>query len=119
MFQGGSGPKNGQSVVILADRSLWTWGNGRNGQLGNGTTRNSPTPTRIALPDGAKPADVSSGGFASYAIDTTGRLWAWGRNDVGQLGTGSVGPDQPTPISVGISLRQVSSTAQNVAGLSR
>ena len=119
VFQGGSGPKNGQTVAMLADDSLWTWGDGSYGQLGNGSARSSPTPARIALPGGAKPASVASGGFASYAIDTTGKLWAWGRNDDGQLGTGSTGPNQLTPIPVGISLTQVSSTAQNVAGLSR
>jgi alpha-tubulin suppressor-like RCC1 family protein len=117
VFQGGSGPKNGQTVAILADGSLWTWGDGSYGQLGNGSAGSSPTPIRIALPGGAKPTTVASGGFASYAIDTTGKLWAWGRNDDGQLGTGSTGPNQLTPVPVGISLRQVSSTAQNVAGL--
>jgi alpha-tubulin suppressor-like RCC1 family protein len=119
VFQGGSGQKNGQTLAILADNSLWAWGNGKYGQLGTRSTHNSTTPVRITLPDGAQAASVTTGGFASYAIDRTGKLWAWGRNDDGQLGTGGSGPKQLTPISVGISLRQVTSTAQNVAGLSR
>jgi alpha-tubulin suppressor-like RCC1 family protein len=119
VFQGGSGQKNGQTLAILADDSLWAWGNGKYGQLGTRSTHNSTTPVRVTLPDGAQAASVATGGFASYAIDTAGKLWAWGRNDDGQLGTGGSGPKQLTPISVGISLRQVTSTAQNVAGLSR
>ena len=117
VFQGGSGPTNGQTIAVLADGSLWTWGNGTHGQLGNGGTRSSATPIRIALPRGAKPVRVASGGYASYAIDQTGRLWAWGRNTDGQLGTGSSGPDQLTPVSTEISLTQISATAQNAAGL--
>jgi alpha-tubulin suppressor-like RCC1 family protein len=119
VFQGGSGAKNGQTVAILADGSLWTWGNGRHGQLGNGGVADSTTPIHIGLPEGARPASVASGGYASYAVDTSGRLWAWGRNDDGQLGTGKSGPDQLTPVATVLSLRQISSTAQNVAGLSR
>lgn len=117
VFQGGSGPTNGQTVAILAGGSLWTWGNGTHGQLGNGSTRNSATPVRITLPRGAQPVKVASGGYASYAIDQTGRLWAWGRNTDGQLGTGSSGPDRLTPVSAGMSLTQISATAQNAAGL--
>jgi alpha-tubulin suppressor-like RCC1 family protein len=119
VFQGGSGAKNGQTIALLSDGSLWTWGNGRHGQLGNGETENSSTPIHISLPGRSRAANVASGGYASYAIDTSGKLWAWGRNDEGQLGIGTSGPDHLTPVSTGLSLRQISSTAQNVAGLSK
>jgi alpha-tubulin suppressor-like RCC1 family protein len=89
------------------------------GQLGNGGTTSSTTPIRITLPRGANPAEVASGGYASYAIDTSGKLWSWGRNDDGQLGTGGRGPDRLTPVATGLSLTQISSTAQNAAGLRR
>lgn len=117
VFQGGSGPTNGQTIAVLADGSLRTWGNGTHGQLGDGSTRSSATPIRIALPRGAKPVRVASGGYASYAIAQTGRLWAWGRNTDGQLGNGSSGPDQLTPVSTGDLPEQISATAQNAAGL--
>lgn len=117
VFQGGSGPTNGQTIAISTDGSLWTWGNGTHGQLGDGSTTSSTTPVRITLSPGVGAVAVASGGFACYAIDRSGKLWSWGRNEVGQLGTGSSGPDQLTPIDTGISLTQISSTAQNVAGL--
>jgi alpha-tubulin suppressor-like RCC1 family protein len=117
VFQGGSGATNGQTIAILANGTLWTWGNGRHGQLGNGGINSSKTPIRITLPGGAKAAKVASGGYASYAIDRSGKLWSWGRNDDGQLGTGHRGPDQLTPAPTGLSLTQISSTAQNAAGL--
>jgi alpha-tubulin suppressor-like RCC1 family protein len=119
VFQGGSGARNGQTVAILANGTLWTWGNGTHGQLGNGGVNSSKTPIRITLPGGAKAAEVASGGYASYAIDLSGNLWSWGRNDDGQLGTGRRGRDQLIPVSTGLSLTQISSTAQNAAGLRR
>ncbi len=117
VFQGGSGPANGQTLAIVAGNSLWAWGNGTHGQLGEDSTRSSPIPVRVTLPDGAKAAKVASGGFACYAIDEAGRLWAWGRDNFGQLGTGRAGPDRLTPVLAGLSLSEISSTAQNVAGL--
>jgi alpha-tubulin suppressor-like RCC1 family protein len=117
VFQGGSGPRNGQTVALLRDGSTWTWGDNDRGQLGTGSRESSPTPVRVHVPGGVTFAKVGSGGYASYAIDTTGRLWAWGDNGDGQLGTGSGSHIETLPVDVGLHLDQVSSTAQNVAGL--
>jgi alpha-tubulin suppressor-like RCC1 family protein len=62
---------------------------------------------------------VNSGGYACYAIDSSGRLWAWGGNQNGQLGTGTGTRFETYPVDVGIRLTQVSSTASNVAGFDR
>jgi alpha-tubulin suppressor-like RCC1 family protein len=117
VFQGGSGAKNGQTVAILANGSVWAWGDNDRGQLGVGTRVSSAVPLHVEVPRGVAFVEVSSGGFASYAIDRSGRLWAWGDNSSGQLGTGSRITMATKPISVGIRLTQVSSTAQNAAGL--
>jgi alpha-tubulin suppressor-like RCC1 family protein len=115
VFQGGSGPKNGQSVAILTNGAVLAWGDNDRGQLGNGTRTSSDVPLHVDVPNGVSFAAVSSGGFASYAIDGSGRLWAWGDNRSGQLGTGRGTAIATTPIKVGIRAAQVSSTAQNVA----
>jgi alpha-tubulin suppressor-like RCC1 family protein len=117
VFQGGSGPKNGQTVAVLADGSVWAWGENDRGQLGNGTRVSSEVPLRVQVPKGVTFVKVSSGGYASYAIDRTGRLWAWGDNKSGQLGTGSSPTIATKPVNVGMRLTQISSTAQNVAAL--
>jgi len=116
VFQGGSGAANGQTIAILADGSVWTWGANESGQLGNGTTTSSDVPVRVHVPAGVTFVTVDSGGYASYAIDSQSRLWAWGSNDYGQLGTGTSAPLETAPVDVGIHLTQVSSTARNVAG---
>ncbi len=117
VFQGGSGANNGQTVAILANGSVWAWGNDDRGQLGNGTRKNSNVPVRVDVPAGVTFSKVNSGGYSSYAIDSSGRLWAWGGNDNGQLGTGSGVRLETKPVDVGIHVRQVSSTASNVAAL--
>lgn len=114
--QGGSLQKNGQTLAILAGGPVWVWGDGQWGQLGNGSTEDSSVPIHLKLPAGVTFARVSSGGYSCYAIDTSGMLWAWGRNEFGQLGNASRALAQLTPVSVGIVLTHVASTATNVAG---
>lgn len=117
VFQGGSGPKNGQTVTVLRDGNTWTWGDNDRGQLGIGTLTSSDVPVRVHVPKGVTFVTVNSGGYASYGIDQAGRLWAWGDNRSGQLGTGSSPTFSTLPVDVRIHLGQVSSTAQNVAGV--
>jgi alpha-tubulin suppressor-like RCC1 family protein len=117
VFQGGSGAKNGQTIAIVRNGAVWTWGNNDRGQLGIGSRTGSDVPVRVHVPDGVTFLKVSSGGYATYGIDQTGRLWAWGDNRSGQLGTGSGREMATLPVKVDIHLTQVSSTAQNVAGL--
>ena len=117
VFQGGSGPKNGQTIAILTNGSVWTWGDNDRGQLGTGSLTSADGPVRVHVPAGVSFVKVASGGFASYAIDKTGRLWAWGDNSNGQLGISTPQSTQTLPVNVGLRLTQVSSTAQDVAGL--
>lgn len=116
VFQGGSGPKNGQTVAILADGATWTWGDNDRGQLGIGTLHSSEVPVKVSVPKGVTFVSVSSGGYASYGIDRSGQLWTWGDNASGQLGIGNSVRSATRPVRVGVRLSQVSSTAQNVAG---
>lgn len=113
---GGSSGANGQTVAILTNRSVWAWGQNRYGEIGNGKLGSSPTPTQVHVPSGVSFDRVISGGSTVYGIDNTGAVWAWGQNNVGQLGFGA-DTFTDNPRKVGISLSCVSSTAANVAGL--
>jgi alpha-tubulin suppressor-like RCC1 family protein len=89
VFQGGSLPRNGQTLALLANDALYAWGDGRQYQLGTGNTRTQPSPVRIKPPPGVTYRLVATGGATSYAISTKGRLYAWGANGVGQVGDGT------------------------------
>src|SRR6185369_4626652 len=76
------------------------WGNNSKGQLGNGTTADQKTPTRITA--SSDWAAISAGDFHTLALKTDGTLWAWGDNTKGQLGDGSTtGRLVPTRIVTG------------------
>ena len=113
---GGSSGDNGQTVAILTNRSVWAWGQNRFGQIGNGKVASSSVPAPVDVPAGVSLVQVISGGSTVYGIDSSGAVWSWGQNNLGQLGFGaSAFSDRPA--KVGISLSCVSSTAANVAGL--
>jgi alpha-tubulin suppressor-like RCC1 family protein len=116
VFQGGSEAGNGQTIAILRDNETWSWGNNDWGQLGVGSLTSSAIPVRVHVPNHVTFVAVSSGGYVNYGIDSTGRLWAWGDNRGGALGTGSSPTYATLPVDVGVRLTQISSTAQNVAG---
>ena len=114
---GGSSAENGQTVAILTDGSLWAWGQGGTGQIGDGKVANSTAPTRVDVPSGVSFDRVISGGSTVYGIDSSDAVWAWGQNNVGQLGFGASSALSDRPSEVGIHLSCVSSTAANVVGL--
>jgi len=78
------------TLAIKTDGSLWGWGRGDNGELGNFSNTNRSTPvTTFAGENNWK--QVSGGQEHTAAIKTDGSLWTWGRNSYGALGTNSSG----------------------------
>ncbi len=113
---GGSSALNGQTVAILADGSIWTWGSDHYGQLGDGHVSLGSGPIKVSVPAGVAFALVDSGGATEYGIDGQGAVWSWGENNVGELGTNHYGPSD-VPTQTGLVLSCVSSTAWNVEGI--
>jgi Regulator of chromosome condensation (RCC1) repeat len=112
---GGSLSDNGQTEAILSNGLVYSWGSDKYGQLGIGTTNNShKVPVKVLVPTGTTFVSVASGGAAQYAVDSTGDVWAWGENNVGQLGIGNT-QNQSLPVSVGVDASQVFSIAFDVA----
>ena len=71
------------TLGIRSDRTLWAWGSGAQGQIGNNTLIGQSYPIQIGLSTwNAVAAGVSS----SFAIRSDGTLWSWGDNPVGLLG---------------------------------
>jgi alpha-tubulin suppressor-like RCC1 family protein len=97
--------------------TLWEWGTGGFGQLGDDRTADVTLPRRLTPPHGVRFVAVNSGGSTDYAIDRRAQLWAWGNNRVDQLGDGSPKRIQPAPVMDRVTVAQVSSTAHNLAAL--
>jgi alpha-tubulin suppressor-like RCC1 family protein len=79
---------NGHTLVIGSDHRLYAWGDNGAGELGDGTTKVRTLPKVITLAKGVSPVQVAAGGSHSLAIGSDHRLYAWGDNGAGALGTG-------------------------------
>ena len=77
------------SLALDENGNIWSWGRNDEGQLGDGTKNNSNMPIKIDMGE-TKFKEIMAGSYHSLAIDEFGNIWSWGRNDVGQLGNGSM-----------------------------
>ncbi len=111
--EGGSSPGNGQTLAKLADGTTWAWGNDTWSQLGDAGIRAQAYPVEFFPPSGVTYAALASGGTTSYAIDTTGKVWAWGNGKNGQIGNGTR-KSSLVPVSVLPRASLISATANDV-----
>ena len=90
------------SMATKTDGTLWTWGFGTNGQLGDNSIVNKSSPVQIpgttwSTTDGT----IASGNIMGKAIKTDGTLWVWGHNNQGQLGLNQSEPTKrSSPVQV-------------------
>jgi alpha-tubulin suppressor-like RCC1 family protein len=110
--QGGSIWDNGQTLAMLSNGSLWAWGSNASGQLGNRTTQPAASAVRFYPPAGVTYKTLATGAVTSYAISTTGKLYAWGASPVGQLGNGTTHTTL-TPVRVASTVGSMLSTTAN------
>jgi hypothetical protein len=91
------------TCAIADNDQVYCWGLNDYGQLGDGTTENRHVPTQIGTDSNWRSVAVGDGallGRHTFAIRTDGTLWAWGRNNIGNLGIG-VTTHQHSPVQVG------------------
>ena len=98
---------NADVLAIKNDGTLWEWGFGNNGELGNGSSVDSDLPVQVCAvgstgnPCGVGLANVTSAsfGFRAGVAVAGGTVVAWGLNDVGQVGDGT-NVNRSTPVAV-------------------
>lgn len=84
------------SVALKQDGTVWTWGHNFYGELGNGSREHDSWPNQVIYYEPAgndsvmhklgNIVQVACFGYHSLALDSTGRVWAWGPNEYKALG---------------------------------
>lgn len=96
---------NAHALALKTDGSLWGWGENGNGQVGDGTTQARWQP--VAIGSGfisvfASGATWQGDGGHSLGIKDDGSVWAWGNNNLGQVGDGTLtSRTQPVQVASG------------------
>jgi alpha-tubulin suppressor-like RCC1 family protein len=107
------------TTAIKTDGTLWTWGNGNVGRLGNANTANISTPV-TTFAGGTNWKQVSAVLNLTSAIKTDGTLWVWGSNVGGVLGNANT-TNVSTPVTTfigGTNWKQVSGSVAVQSGIS-
>jgi alpha-tubulin suppressor-like RCC1 family protein len=77
------------SVLLTSTGTVYSVGDNTYGELGDGTTTASASVVPVTFPDSVTIVAVSAGYYDSFALTSTGHVYAWGLNGVGELGLGS------------------------------
>lgn len=84
-------------AILSGSGSVTCWGQGRYGQLGDGTATDSSTPLIVSGLSGA--TAVTGGTYHACAVTSSGSASCWGANNVGALGNGTA-TNSSVPVSV-------------------
>jgi alpha-tubulin suppressor-like RCC1 family protein len=99
------------SLGLATNGKIYAWGDNFFGQLGNSSKTDSHVPVLVTMPAGVTFTHVSAGGEYSLAVDSAGDVYAWGHNNLGQLGNGTItDSDAPGLVTrpAGVTFKQVS-----------
>jgi len=86
---------NTHTTSVRNDGTVWTWGLGSQGQLGDGTSGTALNPVRAITPlqvpgiDGVEAVEDSTGFGFVLTLKSNGTVWGWGNNFNAQLGDGT------------------------------
>eukprot|EP01116_Phalansterium_solitarium_P006768 TRINITY_DN19137_c0_g1_i1.p1 TRINITY_DN19137_c0_g1~~TRINITY_DN19137_c0_g1_i1.p1 ORF type:complete len:389 (-),score=-57.45 TRINITY_DN19137_c0_g1_i1:101-1189(-) len=116
MFVSGISVGYYHSVALLSGGSLYSWGSNSFGQLGDGTWNDKSIPTAVSWPAawaGLRVSTIATGGYHTVVVLSDGQVFAWGRNEHGQLGDGTV-TDRSVPTAV---IRPAAWAGREIIGL--
>lgn len=98
------------NIVIKSNGTLWAWGSGGYGQLGNGSETDNIVQTQVGV--ASNWMQVAGGAYYNMAVKSNGTLWAAGDNSTGQLGIGTtaINANVFTQIGTSTNWQQVSTS---------
>jgi len=90
----------GTGYALRSDGTVWSWGDGQSGALGDGDDESySTVPVQVAGLEDLHITAIAAGLATGYALTGDGSVWAWGSGNVGQLGNGGTSNSLATQVS--------------------
>ncbi|MBO1754686.1 hypothetical protein [Allobranchiibius sp. CTAmp26] len=83
--------------ALRGDGTVWAWGSGFHGELGNGSGNSSSTPAQVTGLPGI--VAISAGWDTAYALASDGTVWAWGDGYYGQIPGTTEGASTPVKVT--------------------
>jgi E3 ubiquitin-protein ligase HERC2 len=79
------------TLALTSEGSVYAWGEGQYGRLGLSSNSSRAVPTMIyqEVFGNEKVVDVQSGAYHGIALTESGKVYVWGRNHYGQIGSNS------------------------------
>lgn len=120
-------------LTLAEDGSVYAFGYNSDGQLGSTIAdKGNNAPVKVDFSQAqniGKIIQVSAGSNASYVLDDKGQVWAWGKNQFGNLGQGTTCESKngctdfnPTPVKVkgldDVKIVEISAGGDHVLALS-
>jgi alpha-tubulin suppressor-like RCC1 family protein len=106
---------NDSDYELLANGTVWAWGNGSEGQLGNGGTASSTTPVKVALPPSCHAVAIGQARDEGMARCANGEWYGWGQDSYNSLCHDDSGTDLSTPVAL-TSLAKLDVVAESGGG---
>ena len=78
------------ALALTSTGAVYAWGYNGYGELGNGSEQDAATPTPVKFPAGTNITAVAGQFYASLALTSTGKVYAWGDGSEDELGAGAV-----------------------------
>ncbi len=114
---------SGFKCALLDDGTVWCWGDGGSGQLGNGSSISSSNPVQVSNLGGTA-TDIVSGNSHTCALVTvsgSGTVKCWGSNTTRQIGdTTSITRNSATQVVLGLTgLQSVVAISKSIGSLEK
>ncbi|GDY11708.1 hypothetical protein LBMAG53_05860 [Planctomycetota bacterium] len=99
--------------ALHANGTVYSWGWGGQGGLGNGGVATMNTATTVQTSAGVNLSGIVSiagGAYAGYALTSGGLIYSWGANDTGQLAQGSTTDALFATFASNLGIKQISAS---------
>jgi hypothetical protein len=87
------------TYAVAPGGTVSAWGAGTHGSLGDNDSTPAPASTPVQVSGLTDVKRVAAQACGGYALKTDGTVWAWGQDNIGQLGDGGTS-DSPVPVQV-------------------